>query len=261
MAESNRKLRQFAGGGIDVESERDFVRGEGGIFHVLPDGRVIKVILHITQKALYTREDPGIADMHRYHLFNCDTLQMMRAIGREHRYKMASRGDGRFNYTLTRHDRVVREYRGDNGAELRFCGNCQRIYNRRFNWLGNRPFDLRLFIETNELHGDVRVTHRLDADDVLNVYTHDWPVIARRHKEAKNYCCEDCGINLSAPNLRRFLQAHHVDGERTSNTAMNIRVLCIQCHARQPFHEGLIPNSPAYAEFLRTKEFQSHTTP
>jgi 5-methylcytosine-specific restriction endonuclease McrA len=256
VAHSNKLLQQLASEGILVEDEKSLIRTPSGLYNMLPDGRVVKIILHITQKALFTKEIPEIEECHRYHLFNCQTLEMMQSIGRSDRYRMASRGDGLFRYTITRKQRAVKEYSGDQGAALSFCRNCLAIYNTRFNRQGNRHFDLRRFIESNELHGDTTV-RRIDLDDVPNVYADDWAEISRRRKEVQNYLCEDCMIDLSSPELRRFLHAHHIDGQKNNNVLANIRVLCISCHSKQPNHAH-IRNDRSYGQFRQTAAFISH---
>ena len=256
VEESNKLLKRLVTEGIDIQSEDDFIRTATGIFHVLPDGRIVKVILHITQKSIYTAQEPTEEDYHRFHLFNCQTLQMMESIGRGDRYRMASRADGRFNYKLLRHNRVVREFRGEEGARLRFCRNCKTIYEGRFNRSGRRPFDLEQFISTNEHFGGIAGVKSFDFDDIPNTYAADWALIAARLKEARSYQCEICRIDLSAPHLRKFLHAHHVDGQPRNNVLTNIRILCIEDHAKQPLHSH-VQNSPAYQEFLRTPEYRN----
>ena len=257
VAHSNKLLQQLSSEGILVEDEKSLIRTSSGIYNVLPDGRVVKVILHITHMPLtFTKEVPETDKWHKYHLFNCSTLERMRSIGRSERYRMASRGDGLFHYTITRDRQVLRQYSGDQGARLAFCRNCLEIYNLRFNQRGTRPFDLRRFIETNELHGDAPM-RQIDLDDVPNVYADDWAEIARRTKEARNHLCEDCGIDLSSPDLRRFLHAHHIDGQMNNNVVANIRVLCIACHSMQPFHAH-IRNDRSYGQFRQTAAFIRH---
>jgi hypothetical protein len=245
--------------GILVEDERkDFILSQAGILHTLPDGAVIRVVLHITQKTLYNAAPPIHEDYHKYHVFNCAALQMMHAIGRGERYCMAARNDGRFRYTLIRHNRVVKEYVGDNGAQLLLCKFCERIYDARINRQGDRPFGLREFLTGADFPGDLCAQHRLDADDNLDVYPRDWALISQRRKAAVDYRCEKCHINLSEARLRRFLQAHHVDGRKSNNSVMNIRVLCVHCHAEEPFHKSLIAGTPLYVEFESTPEFKRH---
>jgi len=256
VAQSNKLLAQLTSEGILVEDEKSLIRASSGIYDVLPDGRVVKVILHITQKNLQPNQDiPDLTECHKYHLFNCRTLVEMSQIGRSDRYFKASHGDGRFNYTILRGNNVVHKYEGDNRAALPFCRNCLRIYNERFHQHG--PFDLRRFIETNELHGDAPM-RQIDLDDVPNVYADDWAEIARRTKEARNHLCEDCGIDLSSPHLRRFLHAHHIDGQKNNNVIANIRILCVACHAKQDDLHAFIRNDRAYGQFRQTAAFISH---
>lgn len=256
FAHSNKIFQQLISDGIVIEDEKSLIRTSSGLYNMLPDGRVVKIILHITQKALFTKEIPEIEDCHRYHIFNCAALEMMQSIGRSDRYRMASRGDGLFNYTMTRKERVVKQYTGEHGAALSFCRNCLAIYNYRFNRQGDRPFELRRFIESNELHGDATV-RRIDLDDVPNIYADDWTEISRRRKEAHNYVCEECMIDLSSQELRRFLHAHHIDGQLNNNVLANIRVLCISCHSMQPLHAH-VRNDRSYGLFLQTDAFLRH---
>lgn len=257
VAESRKHLELLQGDGLLVESEQDFIRTPHGIFCVLPDGRIVKLILHITQRQLYTREIPPVFEWHRYHIFNCRTLERMTTIGRGDRYRRASRGDGRFRYTLLRHDRVLSEFRDADGAELSVCGNCLAIYNELFNRRRNRPFNLRQFIESNDLHGNVTATYKPDFGDVLNIYAQDWRQIATSVKQQRQWTCEQCGIVLSSPESKRFLHAHHVDGQASNNVLTNIRILCIACHAKQPLHSH-VTNDPAHREFLRTEAYVAH---
>jgi len=257
VAQSKEILRQLVEEGIEVTGEQDFIRTPSGIFHLLPDGSVIKVILHITQKTLYTLNEPDVADFNRYHLFNCRTLQTMRLAGLGDRYRMAARADGRFRYTLIRDNQIVKEFRGDSGAALIFCKNCAWIYNEKFNSRRNRPFNLRQFIETNDLHSDASLPHRMDFDEIPNIYASDWNQIARRLKEARGYRCEQCGIDLSASHLRPFLHAHHIDGQASNNVLANIRLLCIAHHALQPYHLH-VANTSDYSEFVSTPEYRKH---
>lgn len=250
---------ELCGDGILVEDEsKDFVRSESGIFHTLPDGSVIRVVLHITQKTLYTGGLPTLEDYHKYHVFNCEALQMMHAIGRGERYCMAARTDGRFRYILLRHNRIVKEYKGAGGAPLILCKFCHRIYDGRVNRNGSRPFELSSFLCGSDFLGDLTAHHRLDSDDALNVYPRDWALISQRRKSSVAYKCEKCHIDLSEQHLRKFLQAHHIDGRKNNNSVMNIRVLCVFCHAEEPLHKGLIAHTPLYAQFKELSEFKRY---
>ena len=51
------------------------------------------------------------------------------------------------------------------------------------------------------------------------------------------YRCTGCGIDLSAPGLRRFLHVHHREVVKYDNPLCELVVLCIGCHANQPGHD------------------------
>lgn len=52
-----------------------------------------------------------------------------------------------------------------------------------------------------------------------------------------HYRCTECDIDLSAPQLRRFLHVHHKDIVKFDNPLAQLVVLCIGCHANQSGHE------------------------
>jgi hypothetical protein len=52
-----------------------------------------------------------------------------------------------------------------------------------------------------------------------------------------HYRCTQCGIDLSAAQLRRFLHVHHRDVVKYANPLSELVVLCIGCHANQSGHD------------------------
>ena len=90
-------------------------------------------------------------------------------------------------------------------------------------------------------------------DDTLappNIYSVYFYRIARAIKEQRGYRCEDqnCRIDLSSPENRRYLHAHHIDGDKSDSHPSNIKLLCIRCHARQ-FQHSHLRDSPDYRRF------------
>jgi hypothetical protein len=51
--------------------------------------------------------------------------------------------------------------------------------------------------------------------------------------------CERCGWAERAPDGRVPLELDHVNGDRSDNRLVNLRILCPNCHALQPTHRGL----------------------
>ena len=91
-------------------------------------------------------------------------------------------------------------------------------------------------------------TLEYDCDQIPQLYARDWDKIARRFKEKRHWRCEQCYLNLADD--RRYLHAHHVDGDRANNAIANLKALCIRCHAAQPLHEH-IKRQDEYRAFIQ----------
>ena len=74
-----------------------------------------------------------------------------------------------------------------------------------------------------------------------------WRDLSRWIREEKQWTCEKCRINLEE--RRSDLHAHHVFG-RGFNSPQHLKVLCIACHAEEPYHE-FMKAYPEYQEFLK----------
>lgn len=66
-------------------------------------------------------------------------------------------------------------------------------------------------------------------------YTRDWQQVSRKHREACNWRCQDCGVYLggSGPD-RRLLHVHHRDLNPQNNSPYNLEALCVVCHSERP---------------------------
>ena len=74
-----------------------------------------------------------------------------------------------------------------------------------------------------------------------------WRDLSRWIREEKRWTCEKCRINLEE--RRSDLHAHHVFG-RGFNSPQHLKVLCIACHAEEPYHEFMKAH-PEYQAFLK----------
>ncbi|MFA4954600.1 MAG: HNH endonuclease [Patescibacteria group bacterium] len=50
--------------------------------------------------------------------------------------------------------------------------------------------------------------------------------------------CEICGWNKKNADGYQPLELHHVNGNKTDNRLVNLRILCPNCHSLQPTHRG-----------------------
>ena len=46
--------------------------------------------------------------------------------------------------------------------------------------------------------------------------------------------CKSCRVDLSEQ--KRLLHVHHLNGEKSDNSAGNLIVLCADCHRKEPHH-------------------------
>lgn len=68
-------------------------------------------------------------------------------------------------------------------------------------------------------------------------YTHDWPAISKAIRAQAGYVCSECHVDLSRHH--HLCHVHHINRVKTDNSPENLRVLCKDCHRRQPRHEGI----------------------
>ena len=73
-----------------------------------------------------------------------------------------------------------------------------------------------------------------------------WRDLSRWMRIEREWTCEKCGINLAE--RQADLHVHHIFG-RGFNSPQHLKVLCIACHAEEPYHE-FMKAFPEYEAFL-----------
>ena len=152
------------------------------------------------------------------------------------------------------------EWDGGNGWEnySRVKNNQKENIKRKFsilkffdfcNSLPARPRELDELYELIE-NGTVWVGTTAD-----NNYPGNWSSITKMFRTVQGYRCEQCGVDLSRN--RRLLVTHHLNGSHSDISPNNMKVLCVCCHAKQPYHKGLEkvdPQDRALIEELRRQQ-------
>jgi 5-methylcytosine-specific restriction endonuclease McrA len=232
-----------SGAGIDVTWDQ-ITTDDDGTF-VLKGERVV---LYIRDFDDYGRGGDGP----RYHLMTCRTIVQMRDAGRMQRYVVASEPNGLFVVNVKSNLGTRQEHR-----RLRVCWNCLTELNfggfrtgQHFNKkrVVQEFTPARFFAEYSRSLHLYLPTHG-EADARLNAYSADFPEISRAVRERTGWQCDDCKRVLADPSLQKYLHVHHRDGDRSNNTASNLRALCVGCHAEQPSHQHM-KGTPDYREYM-----------
>lgn len=238
--------RELENIGIDLESLDDLIVGKDGLYTILPNGTVSKVVVYISFRDNKQIHDIGYP---KFHIFSCTTLEQMKREGRYHKYKISRRTDGKFiMWSGSRRSATKKP------VELDLCKNCERMLNRpQYRGRFNNPKKSKSFIRdflNSSVHSDIRSnTLEYDYDTIPNFYPADWELIAKKRKEQHGYTCEICGWKAKAIDEQKFIHAHHLNWKKYDNSSANLKILCMRCHADEPGHDHM-KKLPGYRTFL-----------
>lgn len=209
-----------------------------------------RVLVYIRDVNQY--KDKSEIKLPKFHVSYCKTLDEMRSAGRWQRYVVANKDDGYFS---------IRINSGD--AEFKKLNICQFCL-ENLSWNNFSRFKMTSQERKNSVAEfsipeffkkfpkslfSVTPTYTSDTAAV-NDYTHNWAEVSETLKKERNYRCDNhtCRIQLSGID-RKYLHVHHINGLKNDNSKPNLSVLCIQCHANEPYHAHM-KLSIYYKEFI-----------
>lgn len=188
------------------------------------------------QILLHIKEVNGFYSLPKFHFYDCSTLKTMKAAGRFERYVVTQRKDGTFLV-----DKKIRyNYYSKNEVEkLSVCGNCLNWYNRHYRKNYNpNTFDISAFFENFSNTPINQKPMYTDLTAPPSGYPPDWNnTISLRMREKANWHCQQCGQYYG--HTKTGLEVHHIDGVKAHVDESNLKVLCRECHAKQPHHGHL----------------------
>jgi len=167
---------------------------------------------------------------YKYHLCNCSTLQSMKVHGREHRYLATQRKDGSFEVNDTRYRQPRRGI-----VKLEFCYNCMTVLMQKNIFF--TPFTLSQYFHRYDSYTP-KTIRKIEEVKEIQTYPPNWDDISRKYREASQFKCQICYVDCT--NFTGLVQVHHIDGNQNNNEHDNLRVLCTDCHSKQPYNEQIL---------------------
>lgn len=235
--------------GVIISGQKEIISTRDGMFEILPDGSVLRVVVHVPQgpyASANKRNANSIGDpvsWHRYHILWCQTVSQWSQNLRKSHPKNAL-----FHYPLFWEDGEEYDPKGRRRRPLDLCKNCIRLLHSNQPNFALTDFDLDSFLNSQvDIENFTGLTFTSDFDLIPNVYSESWPKISRSLKDQRNWICEHCKIDLSAH--QKFLHCHHKDQHKGHNAMWNLEALCIRCHAKQHPNNGHITGSKDLIDF------------
>ncbi len=233
----------------EIEIELDEIKTKDGVFEY--KGR--KVIVYIRDQ-YFKYHSKG----YKFHLTKCNTISTAFRNRRNSRYVVSLRTDGQFKINLFEDNVIVEK---DLIEPMNVCKNClEKIDYKKYK---ARPYHIKSKIYENfdlaEYFNQFKRSNlntglfRNANNAPLNIYSKNFKLKSKTIREKKKYKCQNCGIDLSKLEHRKYAHVHHRDGDKSNDNPTNLEVLCIECHSNQPGHERLKYNSD-YKDFTMKKK-------
>ncbi|SCX52260.1 HNH endonuclease [Nitrosospira sp. Nsp1] len=175
----------------------------------------------------------------KFHVAHCQTLKRMKKQDRYERYVATTNTSGVFDLIGIDYFSNV-EITGS--AKLFICQHCLNMLNYKQSKVKKVAlkvrdnFNIEEFFETYSSCFPYLPsrTHVRPGD---SSYSENWEQISLTIRNAVNWHCEKCNVNLRAH--KNLLHVHHIDGVKSNNNRLNLRALCKACHRAEPHHQTM----------------------
>ncbi len=202
----------FKNGKGNVEFKN--AKGDNGIFIKDKEGHFRQVFMYKRDYRLQVYGKP------RYHICKCQVIQ-----------GFINSGGFNEHYRYANTETVMVYDIDDNNIDkevvnLRLCSFCSKL----LKYHDSKSMPLEKFVDILKKAGEMDPDESAKEVDIFG-YVKDWPQISEAKRELNNYTCEKCGYHAKTILDRRFIQVHHLDGNKLNNNMRNLQCLCIKCHS------------------------------
>ena len=195
-----------------------------------------KVLIYMQEQHAKWIDLELMTSKYKCHLVWCKALADKKKEGRMFRYRATRRTDG-FASVYVREERGSRNY----DLQMELCNDCRNQLKLR--GMYPNPFSYAAFFKQFGSDESIEQARSVTKGRTLQTYIPDWDDISREYREKANWTCQACRVDLSKQKHRHLLDVHHVNRNPTDNSHRNLRVLCVDCHSKQPGHEELLEAS------------------
>ena len=225
--------------GIEVDIDDIEIRPNGLLYY-----KGILVSLNIQDVNQSINDEFRLSKLH---VSYCQTLEDMKNAGRIKRYVSSSRSDSiRKIRFITNGSYVSRTEE----RALDVCKHCLsklkwENYHSQLNAHEKEQivasFSLEKFYKTYEpqFYQDlIGIIYNENESIPANIYQKNWVGLSYKFRKSKNWRCDSCHKDCSQK--RSELHVHHINGDKSDNSRINLSALCYACHAQQPLHEHML---------------------
>lgn len=227
-----------------------------GDYQVAKDGTIVvdgkRTFIYICNPSNYMGKlsTTDISTLPKYHFTECSTISNMAANGRADRYVRPIIPDGNFRLLI-----VSGRKKATLDSPLYPCGNCLRTLFPEILFAKRKSFTVEDFFAKFPLEcADTFITTRksvLQANH--NTYSESFKTLSAELRAKKE--CQGCWGKFDPKDL----DTHHLDGDASNNSVLNLKVLCIHCHVNEPNHSHyrtlLEKNGRLGAFYLKYKKY------
>ena len=223
----------------------DLIMTTRGIFHLLPDHTLKRVIVYQAERHFRMSEKQDDTIDPTFHIYKCDVLKKQLS-ERTKRFKITTRKDGMFLVKDYKFDELMQRVEEKHYKKLLVCNFCYIMYNRiKRSDIVREDFSIKEYFDT----GYTTLTFTYNHDEIPVGYQSVWQEIASALKEKHTYTCEKCGLKIEKLFAEKFINTHFLSEILCKRQIDKVKVLCLGCHAEEPKH-GHIKQKPEYQHFI-----------